>query len=80
MTANELTQLQNKIKNIELDLAKLEGVIETAKNQCLEKYGTSDISELEKKLEDEKTRQIEIEHQLESLYDKIKNSPLWDEV
>jgi predicted nucleic acid-binding Zn-ribbon protein len=80
MTANELTRLQNKIKNIELELAKLEGVIETAKHQCLEKYGTSDISELEKKLEDEKTRQIEIEHQLESLYDKIKNSPLWDEV
>lgn len=80
MDIQKVQEIKEKISNCEIESAKSKGVIESIEKEWKEKYGTSDINEIKKILEDLESQQKTTDERMEKLYQELVESYDWESV
>lgn len=78
MDTREFERIKRLIKDAEIESAKAQGVLDNIKKDWREKFGTDDITEIRKKLDELKEERDKLDSRLNNLYTKLENSYDWD--
>lgn len=78
MDTREFERIKRLIKDAEIESAKAQGVLDNIKKDWREKFGTDDINEIRKKLDELKEERDKLDSRLNNLYMKLENSYDWD--
>ncbi len=78
MDTREFERIKRLIKDAEIESAKAQGVLDNIKKDWREKFGTDDITEIRKKLDELKEERDKLDSRLNNLYTKLENSCDWD--
>lgn len=78
MDTREFERIKRLIKDAEIESAKAQGVLDNIKKDWREKFGTDDITEIRKKLDELKEERDKLDSRLNNLYMKLENSYDWD--
>jgi chromosome segregation ATPase len=80
MNIEKVQEIKQKIADCEMESAKAKGVIETIEKDWLAEYGTSEIVEIKKKLDDLENQQKATEERMDELYNELLESYDWESV
>lgn len=80
MNLKEVERIKGLIEKNEIERAKAQGVKESIKKQWKEKFGTDDVEEIKKKLQEMQGELDNANKRLEKLIEKLFNSYDWDKL
>lgn len=80
MNLKEVERIKGLIEKNEIERAKAQGVKESIKKQWKEKFGTDDVEEIKKKLQEMQDELDGANKRLEKLTEKLFNSYDWDKL
>lgn len=80
MDAKKVEEIKNLIKKAELESAKAQGEIEAIKRGWKESFGTDDVEEIKKIMQNMKNEISDLEAKGEKLYNKLLESYDWDDL
>ena len=80
MNLKEVERIKGLIEKNEIEKAKAQGVKESIKKQWKEKFGTDDVEEIKKKLQEMQDELYSANKRLEKLTEKLFNSYDWDKL
>lgn len=78
MDAKKVEEIKNLIKKAELESAKAQGEIEAIKRSWKESFGTDDVEEIKKIMQNMRNEISDLEAKGEKLYNKLLESYDWD--
>ena len=78
MEINEVEKIQELIKKAELQNAKNQGYIDSIKKNWKKEYGTDDIEEIKKRMNELKDEVKKSDERMEKLYNDLISSYDWD--
>lgn len=80
MDAREFERIKGIISKAEMESAKAQGAIDAIKKNWLKEYGTDDVEEIRKKLDELEEERNKLSSKMGELYAKLESSCDWDEL
>lgn len=80
MNLKEVERIKGLIEKNQIEKAKAQGVKENIKKQWKEKFGTDDVEQIKKKLQEMQDELDNANKRLEKLTEKLFNSYDWDKL
>ena len=80
MDIKKVQEIKDLISKNKIESAKAKGVIENIEAEWLEKYGTKDIKEIEKKIAEMENELKASDERLEKLYNNLLSAYDWDKL